>query len=274
MSGSQDRCGACVPALGPPLVPGGERTPRRTCIRGGGHAVRGGEARGDSGGQSRPARGEGREGGETRGRTGCCASFPGGGSGNGVTPGRLRGRGTDCRLSCLWWGAPCLGPGPVLVLNSPSASGGEGLGLSEGWVRSGWHLGSVGPLLAVGHVRWRLPWKAVFPLRTSLSLFGGAVSPLRLSVWGARAWLWCVGPEIPARGRIGPPALGVCNLTHLAGRAFPVPVFIYKSRLSPSHLGTFLNCEKHITEFAILICLPMQETPEMRVLALGWKDPL
>lgn len=133
--------------------------------------MRGGEARGDSGGQSRPARGEGREGGGTRGRTGCCASCPGAGSGNGVPPGRLRGRGTDCRLSCLWRGAPCLGPGPVLVLNSPSASGGEGLGLSEGWVRSGWRLGSVGPLLAVGHVRWRLLWKAVFPLRTSLSLF-------------------------------------------------------------------------------------------------------
>ena len=150
--------------------------------------MRGGEARGDSGGQSRPAPGEGREEGGAGGRMGCCASCPGGGSGNRVLPGRLRGRGMDRRLSCLWRGAPCLGPGPVLVLNNPSASGGEGLGLSEGWVRSGWRLGSVGPLLALGHVRWRLLWKAVFPRRDSL--FGGAVSSLWPSGWDSRAWLW------------------------------------------------------------------------------------
>ena len=140
-------------------------------------------------------------------------------------------------------------------------------------MRSGWRLGSVGPLLAVGHVHWRLLWKAGFPLRASLSLslFGGAVSSLRPSGWGSGAWLWCVGLEMPARGRIGPAALGVCSLMHLASRAFPVPVFIYKSHLSPSHLATFLNCKKHITEFAILICLPVQET---QVQPLGGEDPL
>lgn len=123
LSGSQDRHGARVPALGPPPVPGGERTPRRTCIRGGGCAVWGGEARGDSGGQSRPARGEGSGGGGDWGEDRVlCVQRKRGASGEAA----WEGHGLQALVSLA--GVPCLGPGPVLVLNSPSAPGWGGSG--------------------------------------------------------------------------------------------------------------------------------------------------
>ena len=78
--------------------------------------------------------------------------------------------------------------GSCLGSEQPLCLGWGGSGHCVGWVRSGWRLGSVGPLLALGHVRWRLLWKAVFPRRDSL--FGGAVSSLWPSGWDSRAWLW------------------------------------------------------------------------------------
>ena len=64
------------------------------------------------------------------------------------------------------------------------------------------------------------------------------------------------------------------GLIHWANREFPFLVFIYKSRLSPSHLGTCLNRGvKHNIKFAILICLLALQTLGAQVQALGGEDP-
>lgn len=128
LSGSQDRHGARVPALGPPPVPGGERTPRRTCIRGGGCAVWGGEARGDSGGQSRPARGEGSGGGGDWGEDRVLCVLSRRGVRKRGASGEAAWEGHELQALVSLAGVPCLGPGPVLVLNSPSAPGWGGSG--------------------------------------------------------------------------------------------------------------------------------------------------